>query len=330
MKILVYDVPAESSGALTILESYYEKLLKDKKNQYVFVISTPPLISQKNIKVLKFPWVKKSKLHRFYFDYIYSKRINKKEKPDRVISLQNLKIPRFKSHQTIYVHQVIPFSDLKFNILSDFNLWFYKHIYKILLFSSIRNADQVIVQSKWLKNLIVEKSLTSSEKIKIEKPLLKCLSINSSDKDDEKSILFIYPAGPEIYKNHQIIVDALIPLFFEELKPFKVIFTITGDENAAIKKLSKIVAHNKLPVCFIGNLSKKELIELYRKSILLYPSKIESLGLPLYEAMQLKRPIIAIDEKYVSEALRNYNDYILFNGKDFRELHYIFQKQLKV
>lgn len=330
MKIIVYDVPAVSGGALTILESYYNKFLLNKKNEYIFVISTPTLISQKNIKVLRFPWVKKSRLHRLYFDYIYSNKINKKERPDRVISLQNLTIPRLKTHQTIYVHQVIPFSDFKFNILSDLNLWFYKHIYKLLLFSSIRKADQIIVQSKWLKNLIVEKRLASKEKIIIEKPLLETLIIENSSKANEKSVLFIYPAGPEIYKNHRIIVDALIPLKLNELKQFKVIFTISGDENKSIKRLSKKVLSHELPIDFIGKINKSELINLYSKSILLYPSKIESLGLPLYEAMQLKRTIIAIDKKYVNEALRKYTDCKFFNDNDFKELYSIFQNILKV
>ena len=320
MKIIVYDVPAVSGGALTILESYYNKFLRDKKNEYVFVISTPILISQKNIKVLRFPWVKKSRLHRLYFDYIYSNKINKRERPDRVISLQNLTIPRFKKHLTIYVHQVIPFSDFKFNILSDFNLWFYKYIYKLLLFRSIRKADQVIVQSKWLKNLIVEKRLASKEKIIIEKPLLESLIIENSPKADEKSVLFIYPAGPEIYKNHRIIVDALIPLKLNELKQFKVIFTLSGDENKSIKRLSKKVLSNELPIDFIGKINKSELINLYSKSILLYPSKIESLGLPLYEAMQLKRPIIAIKLNYSKEALRKYNNCLFFGENSSIEL----------
>ena len=330
MKIIVYDVPAVSGGALTILESYYNKYLLDKKNEYIFVISTPRLISQKNIKVLRFPWVKKSRLHRLYFDYIYSNKINKRERPDRVISLQNLTIPRLKSHQTIYVHQVIPFSDFKFNILSDFNLWFYKHIYKLLLFRSIRKADQVIVQSKWLKNLIVEKRLTSKDKITIEKPLLENISNENSQETDDKSVIFIYPAGPEIYKNHRIIVDALIPLKLNKLKQFKVIFTISGDENKSIKRLSQMVSHNDLPIYFVGNINRNELINLYSRSILIYPSKIESLGLPLYEAMLMKRPIIAVKEKFVIEALTKYKDYYLFDGEYYKELQYLFQKILKV
>ena len=43
MRICVYDVAAESGGALTILNRYYRKALSDKQNEYLFIIGLPEL-----------------------------------------------------------------------------------------------------------------------------------------------------------------------------------------------------------------------------------------------------------------------------------------------
>ena len=43
MRILVYDVAAESGGAMTVLQSFYEEFIKDRKNQYIFVLSVARL-----------------------------------------------------------------------------------------------------------------------------------------------------------------------------------------------------------------------------------------------------------------------------------------------
>jgi len=69
-KIMVFDVPAESGGALTILKQYYEKAIKDTKNKWIFVVSTPDLADTKNVKILNYPWVKKSWVHRLYLIYL--------------------------------------------------------------------------------------------------------------------------------------------------------------------------------------------------------------------------------------------------------------------
>lgn len=330
MKILVYDLPAVSGGALTILESYYQFFLRDQENKYVFVISLPELTSQKNIRVLKFPWVKKSRLHRLYFDYFECRKINKKEKPDRIISLQNLMIPRTPIPQTIYVHQVIPFSDYKFSITKDYNLWFYKHIYKLLLFKSIREADKVIIQSNWLRDLIIEKKLSTKEKIIVEKPNLDYLDDGKPNSEDRNHATFIYPAGPEIYKNHKIIIEAMLRLKSINQNYYRVLFTLNGNENKGIKKIKELVYKNNLPVEFIGNNIKHELIQIYKESTLIYPSKIESLGLPIYECMKLNRPIIACLKEYSIELLSNYKNAKFFEDDDINGLSEIMFRKINI
>jgi len=90
MRILVYDVAASSGGALTVLNSFYEEFCKDTKNEYIFVLSVCELKEQPHIKVLNFPWIKKSPLHRMYFDQVLAHKLVKKYHADKVLSLQNM------------------------------------------------------------------------------------------------------------------------------------------------------------------------------------------------------------------------------------------------
>ena len=51
MNILVLDVAASESGALTILKEYYEKAKQDTENHYIFCVSTTELESINNVDV---------------------------------------------------------------------------------------------------------------------------------------------------------------------------------------------------------------------------------------------------------------------------------------
>src|SRR5690554_4898763 len=141
MKIMVFDVPADSGGALTILNQYYKKAVKDSENEWIFVISTPHLKEHKNVKILKFPWIKKSWFHRLYFDKMIAKRLVDYHKPDEVLSLQNVIIKNIKVKQTLYLHQALPFSEKKFGTFENFKFWLYQNIISKLIYKSIKKAD---------------------------------------------------------------------------------------------------------------------------------------------------------------------------------------------
>ena len=66
-KILIFNVAAQDGGALTVLNYYYEKAIKNYENEYVFILSNVLLNSTENVKVLNYGWIKKSWIHRIFF-----------------------------------------------------------------------------------------------------------------------------------------------------------------------------------------------------------------------------------------------------------------------
>ena len=128
MRTLVYDVAADSGGAATVLQSFYEEFKKDTENEYIFVLSVYELPETDNIKVLNFPEVKKSMLHRLYFDHFVAHKLVKKYKADRVLSLQNIELPHTNVPQTVYEHNALPFSEYKFKPWEAFRPWYSQQI----------------------------------------------------------------------------------------------------------------------------------------------------------------------------------------------------------
>ena len=320
MRIMVFDVPAESGGALTILNQYYDTAIKDKENDWVFVVSTPELKETDNVKVLNYPWIKKSWFHRLYFDKLVANKLVDKYNVDEILSLQNVVVPKVKVKQTLYLHQPLPFVEKRYGLTEDFKFWLYQNVISKMIFKSIRAADKVIVQTKWIRDAAIKKANVKKEKFILKQPELN-VSVKKLYTSDEKSDkLFFYPASGLVYKNHEVIVNACKILKDKGISNYKVIFTLKGDENKHIRKLREIVLDEDLPVEFIGSIDIATVYEYYSKSILVFPSYIETFGLPMLEAKMHESPILASDCAFSNEILGGYGKVDFFNPFDDYEL----------
>ncbi|WP_238389674.1 glycosyltransferase [Virgibacillus sp. MSP4-1] len=312
---MVFDVPAESGGALTILNQYYQNAINDKDNEWIFVVSTPELQDTKDVKVLKYPWVKKSWFHRLYFDNFVAPKLVRKylTDTDEVISLQNTIIPKVKSFQTLYVHQPLPFVDIKFGMRENLKFWIYQNIISNIIFRSIRKADRVIVQTKWMKESCLKKTKVTQGKIDIQEPKVN-IEVKKKYKDTNlNKKIFFYPASGQSYKNHKVIVKATKALIEKGINNFEVYFTISKDDNKETRDIFALVMKYNLPIYFLGKIKLEEVYNYYSKSILIFPSYIETFGLPLLEAKLHQTRILASDCEFSHEILDGYDKVAFFN-----------------
>jgi len=317
---MVFDVPAESGGALTILNQYYDAAIKDKENEWIFVVSTPELKETDNVKVLNYPWIKKSWFHRLYFDNLVSNKIVEKYKVVEILSLQNVVIPKVKVKQILYLHQSLPFVEKRYGLTEDFKLWLYQNVISKMIFKSIREADKVIVQTKWIRDAAIEKANVKKEKFILKQPELNVSVKKIYTSDENTDSLFFYPASGLIYKNHEVIVNACKLLKDKGISNYKVVFTLKGDENKHIKRLKQIILDENLPIEFIGSVGIETVYEYYSKSILIFPSYIETFGLPMLEAKIHESPILASDCAFSREILDGYEKVQFFDPFDTLQL----------
>ncbi len=329
MRIMIFDVPAESGGALTILNQYYDFAMKDSENEWIFVVSTPRLENSKNIKVFNYPWVKKSWIHRLCFDKFVAHKIVEKYKIDEVLSLQNVIVDNLKVKQTLYLHQSLPFVEKRYRLTENFKLWVYQNIISKMIFNSIKKADKVVVQTKWMKEACLKKVDTDANKFKVEQPEVNIVVKKKYLQEDNGNKLFFYPANGMIYKNHKIIVEVAKELVARGIKNFEVIFTLKGNESSHIKTLYQSVKEDNLPINFIGQISLEDVYDYYSKSILIFPSYIETFGLPLLEAKMHESPILASDCAFSHEILDGYDKVAFFDPFNSKNLYEIMKDKLR-
>ncbi|MBX9034607.1 glycosyltransferase [Gordonibacter massiliensis (ex Traore et al. 2017)] len=319
--ILVYDVAASTSGALGILQSYHARAIDDRDNGYIFLVSVPELASSKNVRVKRFPWVKKSWLHRLIFDLFIGPKIVRDYSPDSILSLQNTMMPLVKIRQTVYEHNCIPkpFCDISFNFFKDPNLWIRQNILGAMVVRSLKKASHVIVQTKWMARCCSANIGIDEAKITVEPPFINVLPTEKYRRI--YPTIFFYPATEMPFKNHRIIVDAcrLIRASHPD-SVYRVLFTLNGAESRKISRAKHEIEKDSLPIEFLGWKKQDEVYDLYAKSILLFPSLMESFPLPLYEARKVGTPVIAPDLPYAREALSGYVGASFYNAESAEAL----------
>lgn len=317
MNILVLDVAASISGAVTVLTEYYHKALADQSNTYYFCVSVIPLESKNNVTVLSFPWVKKSWLHRLFFDCYFIRDIIQENKIDKVLSLQNLIIPFCNLPQTVYLHQSIPFTNYRFSIWNDPRLWVYQNVIALMIFHSLRKANKVIVQTNWMKDAVIKRLSIFPESIVVEKPVFKLPAGKKFDCSNYSN-RFFYPATGFTYKNHITLYRAAAMLKRAGINNFEITLTLTeaglpSECRALHKELDGIIK-------LVGVLKHEQVIDEYCRSVLVFPSYIETFGLPLLEAKTCDSYIISSDEPFSREILNEYDRVTFFPARDYKQL----------
>lgn len=328
MRIMVFDVPAESGGALSVLHEFYNEFKIDQENEYIFVLSLPELKETSNIKIIRFPWIKKSWGHRLYFDHFIAPKLITKYKVDKVLSLQNITIPHTKIYQSVFVHNALPFSQYRFSLKEDRLLWVYQNIIGRKIRNSIKKADRVIVQAEWMKQTFIKSVNVSDQKIEVKKPSIAIQIKKKYNRSYMRQTCFFYPASGVFFKNHKVIVDACKELKNMGITNYRIILTLSKDENKNILRLLKEIKANNLPIEFVGNLTRGEVFDMYSKSILLFPSYIETVGLPLVEAMLHDSPILVSNLSFAHEILDGYLKVSYFNPFDSAALSLEMKKNI--
>ncbi len=311
VKIAVFDVPATEGGAIGILNEYYDRAINDTETDWLFVVSIDTLQPRDNIKIIKLPWIKKSWLHRIYFELFIAHRIVRENNIDKILSLHNLVIPFAKVTNEVYFHQALIFSDIRYSIIKNLKLWVYQNVLSILFVRSLKHASRVIVQTHFLAQILNVGLGIPLSKITIKSPTLRpeVKHIHYSSKNiRSRPLQFIYPAAPYDYKCHQDIIDALKLMNANELENINIKFTFTGQENHNAERLRREINEYHLPVDLVGYIDYKEMIKQYEYSALLFTSSIESYGIPLLEARTTGAPVIASATVFAREILSGYRN----------------------
>jgi len=117
-----------------------------------------------------------------------------------------------------------------------------------------------------------------------------------------KTFDFIYVASGEPHKNHQLLFDAWRLLAEAGLRPSLAV-TLDPDKYSSLcENLKHAQENDDVAIENLGYLNGEDVNKLYQSaSALIFPSKIESFGLPLLDAASYGLPILASELDYVRD-----------------------------
>lgn len=321
MRILVSDIAASSGGAKSILLEFYRFLVNSgDKNEWFFLLSEQLIEETENIHVILLSQIKKSWCRRLWFDCISGRWLVKRIAPDIIFSMQNTAIFCNDLPQYIYVHQPLPFQSVKkFSILKKTERVYavYQYLIGYFIKRSIKHSQGIFVQTQWMKDATAK--YIAPEKILVVPP-----SIFLDENMDRSPVPmqhnhFFYPANGAIYKNHRAITDAVKLLKEEGITDFQVDLTLDAPIDPAEKPAQ---------IMYLGSLPRQTVIEKFRSNILLFPSYIETYGLPLAEARLMQGLILAADTPFAREILCGYSNAWFFDPFDPSQLKELMKKTI--
>lgn len=321
MKILVYDVAAEDGGGLQVLKSFYADALRHGSEQieWVFLVSTDVLEDAPGIAVQRYKKVKKSWLHRLAFEHLELPGIIREQDPDLLISLQNMPVKRCRRRQFVYLHQSLQFCPKRFSFLKgeERSLAVRQRIIGRIMKDAMPRAEHIFVQTRWVREA-TRKWLCRPEADITVVPVALQDDVPAGTPYDRNARVFFYPAQAYPYKNHQVILAACRLLEAGGITDYRVVFTIDPEDGGCGTRLCREAAG--LPAEFIGAVPHEQIWAHYSRSVLIFPSYLETCGLPLLEAKGMGARILASDMPFSHEALDGYPNVRYFRYDDPEEL----------
>lgn len=330
--IIISAINLRSGGPLTILQDCLKFLSESnlsKEYRIIALVHKKELAFFQNIEYIEFKdsvgnWVK-----RIYYEYFKFYRLSIRLNPYLWLSLHDTS-PRVKAErQAVYMHNPsivnkIKWRDFKYDKTYIIFSFLYKYVYRL----NIKKNRYCIVQQSWLKDCIANMFSISKNKIIVARPSNRIIN-NAITKTIDSCKQFFFPSYPRPFKNFETVCEAAKILYQEGIDNIAIKLTIDGTESAYSKTI--IEKYKEIPIIhFCGILSHEEMQSAYRETdCLIFPSRLETWGLPISEFIPFNKPIIAADEPYSHETTEGGSCVAFFNTNSPLELSYLIKDSIK-
>lgn len=318
-RIVVSGVNLVDFGPLAILREALQTLVEVCGNRYeiVALVHKVSLVEVPAVIYEEYPTIKASWLRRLKFEYVDSREISLRLEPVLWIAMHDITPRVICERQVVYCHNPAPFYrfSLREAILDPtFGMFvlFYRFLYGLFL----ERNEAVIVQQQWIrhefeqtyhaKHVIVATPSAAPDSVTVWQP-------HTIDVE-HIPYRFFYPAFARTFKNHELLLEATAILERRGARPFELILTMDATSNrlgAGIYRKYRSLTS----VRWLGIISRDRVFEVYAESnCLLFPSKLETWGLPLSEFKHTRKPILAVDLPYAHETVGTYDKVAFFDA----------------
>lgn len=307
LRIVVSAVNFTEGGPLTVLRECLASAIAALPAEWevVALVHRADLIHEPRVRLISIPSSKKSWFHRLYWEWFGFKRISREVKPALWLSLHDI-TPRVSvTRQAVYCHNPSPFYRIGLReALMEPTFFMFNQLYAFLYRVFIRRNYCVIVQQDWLRSEFIRRM--GQLPVVVAHPSMR-IEERASTPTPGSTFVFIYPALPRVFKNIETLCKAAQILASRGIGGFEVRLTLDGSENRYSRWL--LSKYGKTAqVRFIGRQTKDEMATQYREaSAVVFPSKLETWGLPITEAKTQRRPLLVADLPYARETVGTYD-----------------------
>jgi len=297
MPIVIDGTYLRSDGAMVIYESLIDSITaKHKTNGDVLFLSDlaidlPVYLLSLSQKRFQF----RSYFHLFFWHTFKLKKYLEKKDCTHLYAVGGYYIGRFIPF-SMFLQNLLPFDKA---IIKHYPLKLHLKYLMLYLFyrRSIKRASEVFLFTRHSMGYVQQAEENAISKVKyapFEISLERGKADGVQEKKKQVEVVFFYPANITYYKNHKRLVEVFAQL---SKKGYSVTLLLAGriigkEAEALLSAILRIDGAEKF-LRYLGFLDRGEMRNYYEHAdYVIYPSLIESIGVPIYEAMMLKKEIL--------------------------------------
>jgi glycosyltransferase involved in cell wall biosynthesis len=326
--IVVSAVNLTEGGPLTVLRECLASAAAILPADYeiVAIVNRVDLINEPRVRLISIPSAKKSWFSRLYWEWFGFMGLSRELKPALWLSLHDITPRVSATRQAVYCHNPSPFYRISLpEAVQEPTFLLFNQFYAFLYRVFIRRNYCVIVQQQWLRAEFMRHM--GDIPIVVAHPSLQHVECPRTPKKGEPFV-FIYPALPRVFKNIETVCKASQILTSRGFCGFEVRLTLDGCENRYARWLLNNFSSTP-QVKFIGRQTKDAMAVQYGEaSAVVFPSKLETWGLPITEAKAQRLPLLVADLSYARETVGTYDLVSFFPAESAEALADLMQSML--
>jgi len=310
MKNILIDAVYITGGGGTTLLAYMLGRLRHNNLQVDCLIDNRLTDKFPNLHGHRFIYLNNSEVARkkFYRQYaeVYSKVLCFSNVPPPV----KLEIPVI----TFFQNKLLLSETIRLGLFKAIPFW----LKRIYIFLIRKNTDLWVVQTTHMHQQLEKKLRILGRNILIF-PFFPPGEYKEGKNDyPREKNTFFYITSDTKYKNNVYLMRAWIDLYEEGYHDIRLFLTI---KEAYFRKLTKRFGEIPPNIVNLEFLPQEKVGKLYSEyEYMVFPSLVESFGLPLIEASQHSCKVIAADLPYVNEIIRPTHSFDPFDRKSFMDI----------
>lgn len=305
--IVVSAVTLRKGGTLTILRqclSYLSELAAQGDYRIVALVHRKDLVSYPNVEYMEMPDMIQGWGKRLWCEYVTMRSISRQLAPVYLWLSMHDTTPNVQAErQAVYCQTSFPFLKGKWqDLFFDYKIVLFTLFTRFAYRINIHRNRYLIVQAEWLRNGFSKMFGLPKELFIVATPERMGKGMIIKDYQQNLIYTFLFASTPDCHKNFETVCRAAALLEKElGIGKFKVILTVSGHENRYAEWLHRRWGHLR-SIEFAGFMSREELYRNYASAhCLVFPSRVETWGLPISEFAAFGKPMLLADLPYAHE-----------------------------